>query len=466
MFPLAGSLGLVPIPPANSVSRPGVDRLLDRAADRRVTVVSAGPGWGKTTAVARWRSSGLVPGDPAIAWLTMEPSMDNPTSFWDGVLRALRASGAVPDGHPLAALSPTGDSPDSVLPQLHQGLARLPGRVLLVLDDFHIVKDAEVLDQISRIITGPSGMSLMVLTRVVPLLPLHRLRLTGDLLEISAADLAFDAAGVGAVARKEGLDLTAAEVAAILDRTEGWPAGVRLAVLHLARAGTIEGFAGTDRSVAEYLLAEVLDRSTPDDRDFLIRTSVCDPISADLAGAIVPGHNGQVVLERLEHRNQFVTALGPERQWFRYHPLLRDLLEHILRRDLPDQHRAAHRAAATWLSEHGEPIAALGHATRVADWPLFTGIYTSSAGPSLVGPDVARLEPQLRAATHAGMPESAEADLARAGLALVEGQPDAIRAHLDQGACPLPCRGTAAECSSSRAAGAADPRCVLHRRGR
>ena len=428
--PLAGPLGLVPIPPANSSPR-RLDRLLDRAADHRVIVVSAGPGWGKTTAVARWRSSGFPPGDPAIAWLTLEPRMDNPTSFWDGVLRALRASGAVPDGHPLAALSPTVESPDSVLPLL-QGLARLPGRVLLVLDDFHIVKDAEVLDQVSRIITGPSGMSLMVLTRVVPLLPLHRLRLIGDLLEISSDDLAFDAAGVGAVAREEGLDLTGAEIAAVLDRTEGWPAGVRLAVLHLARGGTIEGFAGTDRSVAEYLLAEVLDRSTPADRDFLLRTSVCDPISADLAGAIVPGHNGQAVLEMLESSNQFVTALGPERQWFRYHPLLRDLLEHVLSRDLPDQHRDAHRSAATWLAEHGEPIAALGHATAVADWPLFTRIYTSSAGPTLVDPDVARLEPQLRAATLAGMPDGAGADLARAGLALVEGQPDAIRAHLDR----------------------------------
>ena len=429
--PLAGSLGLVPIPPANSIARPRLHRLLDQAADHRVTVISAGPGWGKTTAVARWRSSG-TPGDPAIAWLTMEPSMDNPTSFWDGALRALRASGAVPEGHPLADLAPTGETPDGVLPLLYQGLARLPGRVLLVLDDFHIVTDAEVLDQVSRIITSPGGMSVMLLTRVVPLLPLHRLRLTGGLLEIASDDLAFDAAGVGAVARKEGLDLTSSEVAAVLDRTEGWPAGVRLAVLHLARAGTIEGFAGTDRSVAEYLLAEVLDRSTPDDRDFLMRTSVCDPISADLAGAIVPGHNGQAVLEMLENRNEFVTALGPERQWFRYHPLLRDLLEHILRRDLPDQYRAAHRAAATWLADHGDSIAALGHATTVADWPLFTRIYTSSAGPSLVGPDVARLEPRLRAATHAGMPESAGADLARAGLALVEGQPDAIRAHLNR----------------------------------
>jgi LuxR family maltose regulon positive regulatory protein len=362
----------------------------------------------------------------------MHPSLDNVNAFWDAALRALRSSGAVPEGHSLADLSPTGETPDAVLPLVHQGLARLPGRVVLVLDDFHLAEDPGLLDQITWIAGAPSSVSLILLTRVVPLLPLHRLRLTGDLLEIASDDLVFDAAAVDAVARREGLELGEAEVASVLDRTEGWPAGVRLAVLHLARGGTTEGFAGTDRSVAEYLLAEVLDRSTEQDRDFLRRTSVCELISADLAAAIVPGHNGQALLELLERRNAFVTALGPERHWFRYHPLLRDLLEHILRRDHPDQHREAHRAAAIWLADHGEPIAALGHATTVADWELFSSIYTRSAGPCLVGPDVARLEPRLRGAVLAGLPTGPEDELVRAGLALVGGQPEAIAAHLDR----------------------------------
>ena len=152
--------------------------------------------------------------------------------------------------------------------------------------------------------------------------------------------------------------------------------------LYLSRvggSGGIEPFAGTERSVAEYLIAEVLDRNTPATRDFLVRTSVCDPISADLAEAIVPGHHGQALLEELESRNEFVTALGPDREWFRYHPLLRDLLEHTLRRDHPEGFRDAHRAAATWLASHGEETTALGHAATAGDWPLFATIFTSAA---------------------------------------------------------------------------------------
>ena len=190
------------------------------------------------------------------------------------------------------------------------------------------------------------------------------------------------------MARAQGLDLADRTSQPCWSARQGWPAGVRARhalFVRVGGSGGIEPFAGTERSVAEYLIAEVLDRNTPATRDFLVRTSVCDAISADLAKAIVPGHHGQALLEELEGRNEFVTALGPDREWFRYHPLLRDLLEHTLRRDDPEGFRDAHRAAATWLASHGEETSALGHAATAGDWPLFATIFTSAAGPGLAG---------------------------------------------------------------------------------
>jgi LuxR family maltose regulon positive regulatory protein len=436
---LAGSRELVPVPAANSIARPGVDRLLDQAPDRRVTVIAAGPGWGKTTLVARWLASARLPDDLAVAWLTIEPGLNGAASFWDGALRSIRASGAVPAGHPLSALSPGDGVTDEVLRLLHQGFATLPGRALLVLDDFHLIDDPEVLDHLFEVISRHPRLSVMLLTRVQPLLPLHRLRLTGDLLELTSADLAFDAVEVADVARALGVDLTAQDTTAVLERTQGWPAGVRLATLYLSRTGSSGGigaFTGTERSVAEYLLAEVLEHNTPANRDFLVRTSVTGRISADLAEAIAPGHNAQAVLETLVGRNEFVTALGADRVWFRYHPLLRDLLEHTLRRDHPDAHRDAHRAAATWLGTHGEPISGLGHATAAGDWALFTEIFTTAAGPSLVGSQRAGLEGRLIEAS-LGLPETAESELCRAGLDLLGGRLEAVQIRVDRARAQL-----------------------------
>ena len=222
----------------------------------------------------------------------------------------------------------------------------------------------------------------MLLTRIQPVLPLHRLRLTGDLLELTSVDLAFGSARSPQWLASRGWTWPNRTSAPCWSAPRG---GRRCAPGHpvLCHASGavrgIERFAGTERSVAEYLIAEVLDRNTP-----ATGTSWCAPVCVtrsrrDLAEAIVPGHHGQALLEGLESRNEFVTALGPDREWFRYHPLLRDLLEHTLRRDHPEEFRDAHRAAATWLASHGEEIAALGHAATAGDWPLFATIFTSAA---------------------------------------------------------------------------------------
>ncbi len=286
-----------------------------------MTVLAAGPGWGKTTAVARWLATTTLPSGLAAGWLTLTPGLDDVASFWDGVLRAVNASGAVPADSALSSLSPMAGVTDDMLKLLHGGLSSIPGRVLLVLDDFHVIDDQEVLDAVAELVARHATVSVMLLSRVQPVLALHRLRLTGELLEIMTADLALDGDEIAGLGRSVGLLLSDDEVAAVLERTQGWPAGVRLAALHLSRQGPerdVATFGGIEHSVAEYLLAEVLERNTPESREFLMRTSVCDPVCADLAEAIAPGHRAQSLLEGFEGHNEFVAALGADRVWFRY----------------------------------------------------------------------------------------------------------------------------------------------------
>jgi LuxR family maltose regulon positive regulatory protein len=189
-----------------SIDRSRVDDLLEEACAHRLTVVAAGPGWGKTTAVSGWLAR-RSPDDVAVGWLTLTDDADNPAAFWDGVLAALRSSGAVPADHPLAALSADAGMSAEVLVALFNGLDSLTRPVLLVLDDFHVIEHPDVLDEVARMLEHLSALRLLLLTRIHPALPLGRLRLSGDLVEITAEDLAFDADEMDALARGAALSV-------------------------------------------------------------------------------------------------------------------------------------------------------------------------------------------------------------------------------------------------------------------
>ena len=421
----------VPVPSTGTIARPELLRRLDSASLRRLTVVSAGPGWGKSTAVAQWVASR---GDIPVAWLTLTDIDDHLNVFWHDLLQAILATGAIPADHPLSRASTAAGVPAEVMVTLHQGLAALPGPMVLVLDDFHVIEDSDVLKAVQRLVDLDSPLRLILLTRVDPVLALHRMRVEGQLVELTSRDLAFGPDEVDHLGRAASLSLTRQDVDQVLAHTEGWPAGVRLATMYLSRPGSdnpISQFTGTEQSVSEYLLAEVLDRNDPATRAFLLRTAVADRLTAELAEAIVPGARGQALLERLERTNQFVTALGADRAWFRYHPLLRDLLVHTLRRDDPDAFLAAHRAAATWLAPH-EPLTALGHAAAAGDWTLFATLFTASAGPALVGAARPILAQQLRRVLYGQLPASVPIQLCAAGLGLASGQIDAMDEHVAQ----------------------------------
>ena len=424
----------VPPPLAVEVERPAIDALLEVAAQRRLAIVSAGPGWGKTTVVASWVRRSRVRSGLPTAWLSLDPGDDDPAVFWDAVLEAVDRSGAVPTGHSLAMATAAAGVTSEVLATVLRGLGNLPEPLLLVLDDFQVIANKEILAGLSELVAHETPVRLMLLTRFDPGLPLHRLRVAGDLAEVGAADLAFDAAAVIELARgAESLELSSAQVERLLDRTEGWPAGVRLAALYLSREPSdpdLNAFGGTDRSVAEFLVAEVLERHDSGTREFLERTSIVERLSGELADAIAPGGGGLAQLEVLEHANHFVVCVDAERTYYRYHPLLRDLLLHSLRRDDPEGCRDAHRAAARWLVTHGDPVGALHHAIEAEDWVLVAETFYDSA-PSLVGVQRFAIRQQLQTIPYATLPPSASIELCAAASGLVAGDLEALEAHVE-----------------------------------
>lgn len=414
------------VPPALSVEvdRPALRAVLDRAAQGRLTIVSAGPGWGKTTAVANWARNRNDHGQSSVAWLSLDRADDSPVEFWGLFLQAIAACGALPPGHPLTQISVSGGVSDEVQLSLFRALATLDEPLLVVIDDFHIVEDSENLSAVADLVSYDLPVNLVLLTRFDPPLPLHRLRASGALTEITARDLAFDAGAVTALAAQvESLSLSADQVGSVLGRTEGWPTGVRLATLQMSgsnAAAPEDAATGVEKSIAEYLTAEVLARHAPDMRDFLLRTSVADLLTGPLADAIAPGGQALSRLEQLERANQFVIAVDPERTTFRYHPLFRDMLVSQLRRDDPAAFRDSHRAAARWLVAHGDAFAALRHAVTVEDWDLALEVFVE-ASPSLVGALRFRLRSLLREIPFDALPRSAAASLCAASLEFSSG---------------------------------------------
>ena len=424
----AGSRGVlrarttVPALPPRAVARPGLDARLDEATHRRVTLVSAGPGWGKTTAAAAWARS--QPG-PAVAWLTLEAHDDSPAAFWSEVVEALRVAGTVPPGHPLDGVRvPSRVSPDLVR-RILSGIEQLPAPVVLVLDDFHVLTSADVLEAVGDLVRYPLPLRLVLLTRADPALATHRLRAQGEIAEIGAEDLAFAAADVVMLGAAEGVDLAPGAVSALIAETGGWAAGVRL------RVGASGGTAHTTRarrSLSEYLLAELVERQEPQVRAFLLRTSVVSTVCADLAEVLCPRAPADRILADMV-AGGFVTALATDSAWYRYHPLLREALQARLRDEDPDAERAAHRAAAAWYAHHGEAVPALEHAVASQDWRLVGDVFVEVGAACLVSPHRAAVAATLGAVPFGTIELDASLHLAAGCLALVSERVVAARMH-------------------------------------
>jgi LuxR family transcriptional regulator, maltose regulon positive regulatory protein len=375
---LRSKLGVPRLPPG-VVPRA---RLLDRVtagAAQRVTLVSAGPGWGKTTLVAAWASDRQS--TEPVAWLSLDSFDNDPVLFWSHLAAAIHGTGEVSDGS-LGALMIRPPVGEDVVRRILLALAELPRPLTLVLDDFGEINNPQVLDGVSDLVRHPSPLRLVVVTRSDPSLHLHRLRVGGELLEIRAADLAFTEQESGALLRQAGVALPGDLTRRLRDRTEGWAVGLRLAALFAAGSADperIEEFADADTGVADYLAEELLAALPEERRRFLVRTSIASRLCADLADLLSGGTGAQKELEALERSNAFVMAVGADREWFRYHPLLADVLRHRLHVDEPELAPELHRRAAHWFAARGEAVEAVRHAVGAADWQLVGQLMVSGA---------------------------------------------------------------------------------------
>jgi len=347
--------------------------LFGRLAEaERVVQISAPAGSGKTVLMRWWiAEAGLA---RHAAWVPVDSEERDPQGFWISVTDALRGTAAGS-----ALVRPLTAAPGldgwAVVERLLKDLAPLQDRLWLVIDDAHLLGSDEVLPQLELLVLrAPPELRFVLATRHDLRLGLHRLRLDGELTEIRAADLRFSLAEARALFGATGVELPGDALARLHRRTEGWAAGLRLAALSLAGHPDPEQFAaefsGTDRAVAEFLLAEVLDRQSEEVRRLLLRTSMLDRVSGPLADALTGRPGGERILQDLEQAGAFVVSLDVGRSWFRYHQLFADLLQLELRRTEPSERAALHRTAAGWLAEHGRPVEAVRQALAAEDWGM------------------------------------------------------------------------------------------------
>ncbi|HJX99322.1 MAG TPA: AAA family ATPase, partial [Streptosporangiaceae bacterium] len=303
------------------IARDDLLATLDRAVATKVTIISAPAGSGKTSLLRAWADR---PGQGhRLAVMQVQRDQQDAQQFWLALLSAVRhASGTTSGAGPPAATPEFNGRAmvDRVLSELEDQR----GRVVLMIDDLHELNSPEALDQLTRLLTNlPPNAHAVLATRHDVRLRLHRLRLAGELAEIRAADLRFTERETRELLDASGIELSEAGVALLRQRTEGWVAGLRLAAIALADHPDPEQFvaefSGSDRTVAEYLLAEMLERQPDEVLQLLVRTSLLDQVSGELADLLTGRPGSERILLSLEDANAFVVSLDPGRTWFRYH---------------------------------------------------------------------------------------------------------------------------------------------------
>ncbi|MBV8949117.1 MAG: hypothetical protein JOZ95_27085, partial [Solirubrobacterales bacterium] len=363
------------------VPRPGLFARLSRA--ERVMLVSAPAGSGKTFLLRSWiAAEGL--GDRA-AWVSVGRQERDTQAFWLSVLDSLRATRVGSDRVRELTAAPDLDGA-TVVRRLLEDLGSLDERLWLVIDDLHELQDEEAVRQVEVLLaSAPPQLRVVLLTHHDLRLGLHRLRLEGELTEIRGEDLGFSLEESRGLLEAAGVRLSDGALGSLVETTEGWAAGLRLAALSLARDPDPERlaarFSGRERAVAEYLLAEVLERQPEDVTRLLLRTSILERVSGSLGDRLTGGSGSERILWELEDAGAFVVSLDAERSWFRYHRLFADLLALEMRRTAPRELPGLHAAAAEWLAEHRHPVEAIRHAQAAANWGLATRLLVDSWRP-------------------------------------------------------------------------------------
>ena len=403
---------------------------LDRAATRKVTIISAPAGSGKTSLLRAWADRPRQP--RRLAVLQVQRDQQDAQQFWLALLDAVRQATGTDSGAEPPAATPDFNAPamaDRVLSEL----ADARSSVTLVIDDLHELTSPEALAQLTRLLTNlPPQVHAILTTRHDVRLGLHQLRLAGELAEIRAVDLRFSERETRELLDASGIMLSEAGVALMYQRTEGWAAGLRLAAISLAGHPDPERFvaefSGSDRTVAEYLIAEMLERQPPDVQDLLLRTSLLDRVNGELADLLTGRPGSERILLELADTNAFVESLDPERIWFRYHHLFADLLRLELRRTLPEEVPTLHRRAAEWFIRHGQVVDAIRHTQAAGDWPEAARLLADQSFSLTLDGQAQTMQALVRAfPPGADHPELA---LVRAMGDLAQGRLDEAAAHL------------------------------------
>jgi LuxR family maltose regulon positive regulatory protein len=372
----------VPPAPRHLVLRKRLLDALDSAINERLMLLSAPAGAGKTVLLASWIHTRRLPG-PA-CWLALDSDHNDPSRLLGDLLGALRSTGLIEPGGTLDRLTPPrGARTERFLALLVNGLAELPSPIVLVLDEIHELTSPPATTAIDFLVRhAPEQLRLVLAGRADPPLPIEKLRIGEDLAELRIADLAFDRAETAELCRELQLHLGPADIDALWARTEGWAAALRLAAIslhdHPEPTRFLAELTGTDRSVADYLVSEVLTRLPPERRELMLRTSIVGAVTPALADALAGRgggadveHCGATALAALEHSGApvLLTDLDGER-CYRYHPLFRELLRAHLRHAHPDELPLLHRRAAHWYAQRGETMPAIRHALAGEEWGL------------------------------------------------------------------------------------------------
>jgi LuxR family maltose regulon positive regulatory protein len=424
------------------IARGDLLAVLDRAAASKVTIISAPAGSGKTSLLRAWAGR---PGQPQrLALVQVQRDQYDAQQFWLALLDAIRHATGADSGAELPAATPDFNAP-AMVDRVLSELADAHGGVTLVIDDLHELTSPEAPAQLTRLLTNlPPQVHAILTTRPDVPLRLHRLRLAGELAEIRAADLCFSERETRELLDASGIALSDAGTALLHQRTEGWAAGLRLATLSLADHPDPERFvvefSGSDRTVAEYLIAEMLERRPPDVQDLLLRTSLLDRVNGELADLLTGRPGSEQILLDLEDANAFVESFDPGRTWFRYHHLFADLLRLELRRALPAEIPALHRRAAGWFTRHGQVAEAIRHTQAAGDWPEAAQLLADYSFSLTLDGQGQTMQALLRA-----FPPGAD----HPELALVRAMGDLAQGRLDQAAAHLAVAATYAETAPS-----------------
>src|SRR5215216_1222052 len=415
----------------NLVARPRLIAKLEREVGRKLTLISAPAGFGKTTLLGEWVAGRSD--ERSVAWVSVDEADNDPARFLSYLVAALRSIEEEIGEGVLSSLRAPGSPPVGALTgALINELADIPGNLAIVLDDYHLIDSDHVNGIVSFLLERlPSNVHLVIASRIDPPLPLARLRARGQITEINATDLFFTREEAVAFMKDTmGLNLSDKDVGALEERTEGWIAGLQLAALSMRDRedipGFVRAFSGSHRDVLDFLSEEVLERQSEQMRAFLLETSILQRLTGELCDAVTDRDDGQEALERLERESLFVVALDDERRWYRYHHLFADVLHDLLKQERSEGVKELHLRAAAWYERSGWASEAIEHALAAGDagWAARLVEYYAQA---LLQRGEGVTVDQWLTTLPAGLVRSRpRLSLARAILALISGRADEV----------------------------------------